>query len=645
MNYPMTPPTALLKQLVQLPCVAIALMDIEDLTLLFVTDAAAHLVMTAPAELVGRSFLDIVEPRYHQEVRDTLPRLVSGNSEVEDFVRMVRRDGSPVYAEVRAAPLEVNGRACLAAFLSDATERHEMQQEMSFSEERFRAVFQSSRDGLLVADPKTRRFVLANETICRMLGYGRDELLTLGVEQIHPPAELPKVLATFEAHARGEFALGPDLPVLCKDGSILYAEIYAQALTISGRDLLLSTFRDVTERRRLMAGLAQTDRMASLGLLAAGVAHEINNPLTYVLNCVDSLVALLPELEQALRSPGPAPLSILETAGELMVRAKEAAQGLEQVNSIVQDLKRFSRVEEDTREPVQINAVLEGAVNMAFNQIKYRARLVRDLGQVPAVIANEGRLSQVFLNLMVNAAHAIPSGDAEGNSITVRSWAEGDYVHVTIQDSGRGIDPADLEKLFDPFFTTRKGGSGSGLGLSICRSIVIEHGGTIEVESSLGEGSRFLVRFPVFTANPPLPKRAKNLTPVGLKFQTQRALIVDDEPRVAATFQRILSRQMETELVLSAREAFKLMEQGERFDVIICDLMMPEMTGMDLHASVQELDPEQADRMIFVTGGVFTTQAEKFLNEIENMWLEKPFTPSKLRQAVRSILTCGESSS
>jgi len=601
--------------------------------------AASGLVGAAPDQLRGSSFLDIVEPRYHQEVRSTVPRLLSGQKDQVEFVRMKGPGGAPVYAEIRAAPLLLQGKKCLAVFLSEATERHAMQEQMRLSEEQFRVVFEESRDGLLAADPETRKFGMANQAICQMLGYGREELLGLGVEQIHPADALPEVVATFEAQVRGDFTLSPDLPVLCKDGSVFHAEINSKVVTVGSRQLMLGNFRDVTERRRMMASLAQADRMASLGLLAAGVAHEINNPLTYIIEGVDRMIRELPRLQTMLASSAGTDGAGARHVDDLLRTARETSAGLDQVRGIVRDLQRFSRVEEDTRGPVAVNEVLESAMSMTRNQLKYRARLVRKLGTVPAVRANEGRLSQVFLNLLVNAAHAFEDGAAQYNTVTVTSRLDGDSVVVEVADTGKGIPAEDLEKVFDPFYTTRQGGRGTGLGLSICATIVDNLGGEIQVHSKLGAGTVFTVRLPALSPKEkPRPARERRETPPDISPERPRVLVVDDEEPVAKAFKRMLSRQFDAEMLVSARDVVARLEAGERYDAIVCDLMMPDMTGMELHQWVADHFPAQADRMMFVTGGVFTRSAEEFLSSVNSTCLHKPISPGDLRQAVREVI-------
>jgi anti-sigma regulatory factor (Ser/Thr protein kinase) len=202
---------------------------------------------------------------------------------------------------------------------------------------------------------------------------------------------------------------------------------------------------------------------------------------------------------------------------------------------------------------------------------------------LPKIWASEGKLAQVFLNLLINAAHAIDEGDADNNRITLRTWVEGEDVLAEVKDTGKGIPPENLERIFDPFFSTKGPGKGSGLGLAICRSIVAEFEGTIRVESQMGKGTRFVLRFPV------KPDELEERCVTGAPGKPQpvtvrgRILVVDDEEVLRRTMQRLLGAEHDVSLAASGAEARSLLERDSSFDLILCDLMMPEMTGMDLH--------------------------------------------------------------
>lgn len=269
--------------------------------------------------------------------------------------------------------------------------------------------------------------------------------------------------------------------------------------------------------------LAQSERLSSVGLLAAGVAHEINNPLGLVLTTVEWLVEDLPPIleqcrtlrRQLVEELGAERANTLlsnfdklrddELFQDLTQCTNDALDGVQRIRTIVHDLRTFSRPDDEQLSSVSLSEVLERAVRLCYNEIKYRARVTRDLQQVPLVLAHEGRLAQVFLNLLINAAHAIDEGNPEGNEILIRVWHHGDEVFAEVKDTGKGIDPADLPYVFEPFFTTKDRGVGTGLGLYISNNIVTSLGGRLDVESTVGRGTRFVVRLPVAEPQAPRP--------------------------------------------------------------------------------------------------------------------------------------------
>jgi PAS domain S-box-containing protein len=384
--------------------------------------------------------------------------------------------------------------------------------------------------------------------------------------------------------------------------------------------------RDITHQKATEAQLLTSDRMASVGLLAAGIAHEINNPLASVIANLDCAVQDLKTVGE--RSTLPRDLE------EEIVDAREAA---DRVRMIVRDLKIFSRTEDDRREAVDVQRVMESTLRMAWNEIRHRSRLVKEYGRVPLVQANESRLGQVFLNLVVNAAQSIPEGNAAGNLIRISTFIDGaGRVGVSVSDTGGGIPPHVQQRLFTPFFTTKPVGAGTGLGLSICQRLVTSFGGEITFKSEVGKGTEFRLSLPValFEDAPTAeqPKAAVQASRRG------RILIVDDDATVGRAARRILALEHDVTVFDDAKHALETIRSGERFDVVLCDLMMPQMTGMDLHATLQESDPEQAARFIFVTGGAFTARAREFLDVVRNHRVEKPFDPQGLRVLVNGLI-------
>ena len=394
----------------------------------------------------------------------------------------------------------------------------------------------------------------------------------------------------------------------------------------AGAAEVLATLHDITEHRQLQSRLLLSDRMASVGTLAAGVAHEINNPLSFVI----ANQALLQEHLQALRDRDPSP-----PIAECLELLAECAEGTERVRRIVRDLKIFSRGhDDDAAGATDLRHALDRSIALAWNEIRHKARLVKQYGEVPRLAANEARLGQVFLNLLVNAAQAIPEGNVEGNEIRLQTRVEGGRAVIELRDTGSGIAQANLPRIFDPFFTTKPVGVGTGLGLAICHQIVTAAGGELEVESEPGKGSLFRIRLPLYAGGEqPTPPELAKVAPA----QTRRSvLVVDDELLLARSLKRLLAPEHDVESAGSGREALALLADGRRFDVILCDLMMPDLSGMDLHAELSRTSPELAARMVFLTGGAFSPSAREFLERVPNPRVEKPFNLEELKRVVRA---------
>ncbi|MFO0625443.1 MAG: ATP-binding protein [Polyangiales bacterium] len=378
------------------------------------------------------------------------------------------------------------------------------------------------------------------------------------------------------------------------------------------------------ERQQMQSRLLLADRMVTIGALAAGVAHEINNPLTFTLG---NLEFVREELPRALEARD------LEAASALTAVVVEALEGAFRVERIVTQLRKMSRNEAaEAATPVDLRAVLETAVMMAGNQIRHRARLERTLESLPLVWAQEARLGQVFINLLVNAAQAIPEGNAEANRIAVHAHAaSGGRVFVDVTDTGVGVAEEIRARIFDAFFTTKPVGVGTGLGLSICQEIVREVGGDIELLRSRPGETTFRVTLdaaPGSTSLTCTPRSSAAPPPPGA-----RVLVVDDEAAVGRAVRRLL-RGHQVDVVADGTHALGLLAAGRRYDVILCDLLMPEFDGAQLFESARRVAPESASRFVFLTGGAFTARARDFLASVTNPCLTKPFDVRALRSLV-----------
>lgn len=525
-----------------------------------------------------------------------------------------------------------------ANIVASAVERRRTEEELRRSEESFRSLIEHAPEAILISQDRILCYV--NPALVSYLGYGsRDELIgRTAYEIVHPDDR-----ALVAGRLRGiEDTRNPATPrelhFLRRDGTSALAESIGVPIVWDGRPAIAAMIRDIAERRRLEAQLVLNDRLASLGTLAAGVAHEVNNPLTYVLGNLDFMRARVQELRSTLTrgaAQGLAPRDIQASLEDLAGLIEGARDGGEKVRRIVSDLKSVSRGDDDKLTSVDVPKVLRKSIDMVQNQIRHRAQLTEEYGQIPPVIASESRLGQVFLNLLVNAVQAIPEGDAFANRISVSTHTDlqGRAV-VEVTDTGSGIPVEIASKLFDPFFTTKPVGVGTGLGLSICHGIVTDLGGQILVDSEVGRGSTFRVSLPP-AGNAPAPAAIKKTPPPPRRG---RVLLVDDDPLVGKICKRMLESDHDVTVHTEARAVLDHLATNTNYDVIFCDLMMPEMSGMQLFEELRRRHPALAERVVFLSGGTFTPSATAFREQVPNLFLDKPTSATVLKQTVASRL-------
>ena len=391
-------------------------------------------------------------------------------------------------------------------------------------EARYSSLFNNNHAVMLIIDPADGRIIDANPAAAAYYGWGRERLLTMTVGELNTlsPEELKREMARAAGELRNHFFFRHRRA----DGSIRDVEVFSGPIEMEGRKLLYSIVHDVGRRveaeRELKKALAelkeaqshmvQQEKMASVGMLAAGVAHEINNPVGFISSNLNTLKKYAERLAEYFRlreertkicPDRSCEKDLVEAAVRLKIEyilhdlpdlIKESLEGTERVRDIVLSLKSFSRVDQPRRDLVDINGCLEDTLRIVWNELKYKATVSKDYGELPEISCYPGQLNQVFMNLLINAGQAL----AEKGEIGIRTWFAADEIHVAVSDNGCGIAPENIPRLFEPFFTTKEVGKGTGLGLSISYDIVTrQHGGRLEVESRPGRGSTFTVHLPL----------------------------------------------------------------------------------------------------------------------------------------------------
>jgi PAS domain S-box-containing protein len=575
--------------------------------------AALKFFRLSHAELLTKSRADIA-PLSADVIAEAADRLRHDGTATGEWALRTVGAGERL-VEYRAIANILPGRHL--SVLRDVTERR----RADAASGRLAAIVESAEDAIIAVD-LAGRIAEWNPGAQRVFGWSAAEAVGMPIARLIPARHQDELAMMATALARGDSVRNFETVRQRNDGSAVDVSLTVAPLSDrTGKIVGSATIaRDITETNKLRQRLAIADRMASLGTLAAGVAHEINNPLSAVIANVD--LALEAALERCA-----APMSPQDTR-EIVEELRDARDAAERVRLIVKDLKVFSRADERANERVDVAEVLDSTIRMVTNEIRHRATLVTDYRAVPSVDAHKSRLGQVFLNLLVNAAQAIPEGNAHGNHIFVRAGVEGPNVVVEIEDTGTGIDPSRLEQVFEPFVTTKPVGVGTGLGLPICRTIVDSLGGSISVKSAVGRGTTFRVSLPIGVLG-----EARLRSPAGATVRSRRArvLIVDDDALLLRALTRVVGEHHDVTTVTDGRDALRRIKEGDRYDVVLCDVMMPVMTGIALHAELAAIAPDTAGRMVFMTGGAFTAQARAFLDTVPNRILEKPIAPRDLQ--------------
>jgi two-component system, cell cycle sensor histidine kinase and response regulator CckA len=583
-------------------------------------------------ELIGMHLLELLDERSREL---TLQKAAAGVTTPYE-VTMRRKDGSLLAVEGVGRPASYRGRPVRITVIRDISARKRAEQRHFDSESKFRLLAETSPAAILIMQGESTRY--ANPAAAALTGYGRDDLVGLPFSKLVGPesaaAFYGRVMAAEPGEQRAE---RHELKLRGKDGREVWVDYMAARIEYEGAPAVLGTALDISERKRneaLNRRLIHADRLAAIGQLSGGVAHEINNPAAFVVANLTGLQNLLDRVEAA---DGRLSAAMLAEARDML---KDGVEGIERIHSIAKNLKTFSRIERDDVELVDVNEVLGGACAIVAEEIRGRAALTKQLGAVPKLAADPGKLTQVFINLLMNAAQAIGSGSADQHEIRCASAYRDGWVCVTIADTGCGMPESIRARIFEPFFTTKARDQGTGLGLTLCADIVRRHSGEIRVKSEPGKGSAFEVLLPAETGLALNRKpRPSSETPGPAK--RARVLVIDDEEILLKAYRRMLSQHHDVVVARGGANALELLGADTNFDVVLCDLMMPDIDGKQVYESLSARSPSLAARVVFCSGGASSSRLSDFVAALPNVTLDKPFTLEALAAAVASARVRG----
>jgi PAS domain S-box-containing protein len=539
----------------------------------------------------------------------------------------------------------------------------------SASSDRYRTLVEAADDAIVVAAFESFLCQEANPAACELFGYTLSELCARGIDSFAAPSnpDFDKVATEIRERER---ARHPNLCFVRKDGSKFWCELRAKVFESDGGKLVLFIMRDVSPRvereerlsrayeslKEAQSKLLHSGKLAAIGQIAGGVAHEVNNPATFILTNlrvlrehVGVLRATFARLRRLVERSDADPVETHRTLGQVVADGamdallRESGEmvddnlaGIERIASIVADLRTFSRIEQDDIRKVSINDLVDVACNLGYAEIRHRARLIKELKRLPQVSAEPGKLAQVLTTLLVNAAHSIEEGAANENEIRVTTDLVDGFVVVSVQDTGVSIPEVARKRLFQPFYENSGRDYGTGIGLSLCAEIVRLHGGTIELVSSPRQGNRFEVRLPAgasVSSNPPVvdpvPERPH-------RGRRGRLLVIDDDVAVLRAYRRMLSSRHDVVLATGGANGLSVLEGDVNFDLILCDVMMPEVDGPMVYDALKQRAPELAQRVVFCSGGAFTPRAKEFLGSVDNVFLSKPIDVDALESQIQA---------
>jgi signal transduction histidine kinase len=412
--------------------------------------------------------------------------------------------------------------------------------------------------------------------------------------------------------------------------------------------ILASQILLALENARLIRQVVSSERLASVGLLATGVAHEINNPVASVLanhSLLEDRLSAFGRLGTLFDSGADVPtlrrtwetLGGTAFLGELQKVVGDLGAGATRIADIVRDLRSLARRDESKPMIFDLNEPIRSALRIVGAELRHRAVVRTELGFDLEILGSPGRLSQVFVNLLVNAAQALgETGNGRQREIVIRSERKGTQVVATVSDNGPGIRPEHLARIFETFFTTKDATVGTGLGLSISREIAQSHGGDLRVESAFGHGATFILTLPGALAPEAGPPRNQGPTPRPERWAAKkfRVLFIDDERSLLNAYERTFGRENEVVVAEGGEQALAMLTKRWDFNLVVCDLLMPKVNGMDVYRWVRETHPELDGAFVFVTGGVMQQEVQAFLRTVGNQVLEKPFDFTVVREII-----------
>ena len=563
--------------------------------------AAAQLLGRDRDTLIGEQLLNL----FARESRDAVR---FGQSAVRDGLpqcyeaEVAGRDGCTV--SVGAAHLDLADSAVGTALtLRDVTDMRRAHQELAKSESRYRHLFEDASDAIMTFD-SLGRFTSVNDAGEEISGYSRDELIGRFFGPLLPLSELPRAVMEFRKALSGQPGQFESV-VVRKDGERRHITITYSCPQRSREVLCL--IRDATEEKQLQQQLVQSEKMGAIGQLVSGVAHELNNPL-----------ASITAFAQLMLSDGNLTEEDHHATEVIASESRRAAR-------IVHNLLTFARQHKAEKTYADINQVIENALELRGYDLSVRGiQIERHFADpAPSTMVDAYQLQQVILNLVTNAEQAMAGVERTSHRLTVRTRRDAETIRIEIEDTGAGIPVECLERIFNPFYTTKAVGHGTGLGLSISLGIISEHGGRIWAEKGQAGGAKFCVDLP--RVEPPEGSDSTVSSPALAPQHGLRILVADDESPIREALSRFLEKSGHVVVAVESGSGALAAGREHEFDAIFLDIRMPDLSGQNVFEQWQRERPELARRVVFITGDMVSADLQQFLSGTGQPFIAKPF--------------------
>jgi PAS domain S-box-containing protein len=610
--------------------------------LVFVNNQAEKIFGLTKDKCIGLSAFDFIHPddrertmaAFDEWIRDRLPYTTFENRQVNQTTGEVHH----MHWTINFYYDEDSSITGINSIGRDLTARKKMEEALRESEERYRALFTGITDAvyvhLITDDGDPGQIIDANDVACKMLGYTRDELVGMKIDDIDASESTADVHQAVEDLKTNRNVLFEQVHV-AKNGQRIPVEVHARAFEYKGRLAVLSTVRDITDRKRaekerltLEAQLQQAQKMESVGTLAGGIAHDFNNILGIILGNAELAMDDVPEW-----NPAKFNLKEIRTAS---LRAKD----------VVRQLLSFARKTRLEKKPTNIISIVKESLKLLRSSIPTSVEIHRNISaDVDTILADPTQINQVLINLCTNANHAMPDGGIievilknvvfdKNATAQYPDLNPGRYVNLTVSDTGHGIPKEDMDRIFDPYYTTKEVGKGTGMGLAVVHSIVKEHNGIVTVKSEPGKGTTFTIFFPAVEKDAVVESEPAEKLPRG----NEKILFIDDEPSIVNMARQMLERLgYEVDTRMSSIDALELFRsKPDQFDLVITDLTMPKMTGDKLVKEILNIRPDIP--VILCTGFSEKIDEKKATAIGAADYIEKPVNQHDFAFKVRKVL-------